>query len=193
MEMTMPFHIRGKDGTVRVEYAVNEDPRRWGNTLLGVAAPLRPDEVGKGFPLCRATVSFAGEGYAAVMAWIQILRFHGAQNGVLVDQPPQLEGSGMPYVYWGPCPSFFDNPFTTTRGVHWTADAFLVISPDAVMTRVVQPVCGFSWGYSTEGEQTAALPLTPLDPAAWPAACAILREQYPTWEFRDEWAAEQEQ
>ncbi|HKB48882.1 MAG TPA: hypothetical protein VKC57_14360 [Ktedonobacterales bacterium] len=98
MEMAIPFRIRGKDGTVRVEYAINEDPRRWGNTLLGVGAPLRPEEVGKGFPLCRATVSFAGEGYAAVMAWIQILRFSGASNGVLVDQPPQLEGSGMPYV-----------------------------------------------------------------------------------------------
>jgi hypothetical protein len=188
MEMTIPFRIRGKDGAVRVEYAVNDDPRRWGNTLLGVAD--QPD-VGKGFPLCRATVTFAGEGYAAVMAWIQILRFSGASNGVLVDQPPQLEGSSMPYVYWGPCPSFFDNPFTTTRGVHWTADAFLVISPDTVMTRVVQPICGFSWGYSTEGEQTTALPLTGLDPAAWPAACAILRTQYPHWEFRDEWAAEQ--
>src|SRR5258708_30810820 len=109
----------------------------------------------------------------------------GMRPGASSDVHPDSQ-----YVYWGPCPSFFDNPFTTTRGVHWTADAFLVISPDAVMTRVVQPVCGFHWGYSTEGEQTAALPLAPLDPAAWPAACAILREQYPHWEFRDEWAAE---
>jgi hypothetical protein len=191
MELTIPFRIRGKDGAVHVEYAINEDPRRWGNVLLGVGAPLNGEEVGQGFPLCRATVTFAGEGYAAVMAWIQILRFSGASNGVLVDQPPQLEGSGMPYVYWGPCPAFFDNPFTTTRGVHWTADAFLVVSPDAVMTRVVQPICGFSWGYSTEGEQTHALPLTGLDPAAWPSACAILRPRYTHWEFRDEWAAEQ--
>lgn len=190
MELTIPFRIRGKDGVVRVEYAVNEDPERWGNTLLGVAEPLKSEEIGRGFPLCRATVTFAGEGYAAVMAWIQILRFSGASNGVLVDQPPQLEGSGMPYVYWGPCPSFFDNPFTTTRGVHWTADAFLVVSPDAVMTRVVQPICGFSWGYSTEGEETRALPLTVVNPDAWPAACAILRPQYPQWEFRDEWASE---
>lgn len=190
MEMTIPFRIRGTDGEVRVEYLINEDPRRWGNTLLEGAAQLSGEEIGRGFPVCRATVTYAGEGYAAVMAWIQILRFSGTQNGVLVDQPPQLEGSGMPYVYWGPCPAFFDNPFTTSRGVHWTADAFLVVSPDAVMTRVVQPVCGFSWGYSTEGEETRALPLTAIDSAAWPAACAILRPRYPHWEFREEWATE---
>jgi hypothetical protein len=93
----------------------------------------------------------------------------------------------MPYVYWGPCPPFFDNPFTTTRGVHWIADAFLVASPDTVMTRVVQPICGFSWGYSTEEAETRALPLVNIDPAAWPAACAILRPQYPDWQFLDEW------
>jgi hypothetical protein len=190
MELTIPFRLCGYEGAVRVEYAVNQDPRRWGNTLLGVPEPLKGEEVGRGFPLCRATVTFAGEGYAAIMAWIQILRFSGASNGVLVDQPPQLEGSGMPYVYWGPCPSFFDNPFTTTRGVHWTADAFLVASPDAVMTRVVQPVCGFTWGYSTEAEETRALPLAVIDRAAWPAACAILRPRYPQWGFRDDWAAE---
>lgn len=191
MELLIPFRVRGKDGAVRVEYLVNDDAQRWGNTLLGQIPGVSGEEVGRGFPLCRATVTFAGEGYAAVMAWIQLLRFSGATNGVLVDQPPQLEGSGMPYVYWGPCPAFFDNPFTTTRGVHWTADAFLVISPDAVMTRVVQPVCGFSWGYSTEDKETRALPLTRVDPAAWPAACAVLRPQYPHWEFREEWATEQ--
>lgn len=87
-------------------------------------------------------------------------------------------------------PSIFDHPFTTTRGIHWTADAFLVVSPDAVMTRVVQPVCGFTWGYSTEGEETRALLLTRIDPAAWSAACAILRPRYPQWEFREEWVSE---
>ncbi|HEX5547691.1 MAG TPA: hypothetical protein VFX24_09780 [Ktedonobacterales bacterium] len=190
MDMTIPFRLREKDGAVHVEYGINEEPRRWGNTLLGLTVPLdgvESEEVGKGFPICRATVTFAGEGYASAMAWIQILRFSGASNGVLVDQPPQLEGTGMPYVYWGPCPSFFDNPFTTTRGVHWTADAFLVASPDAVMTRVVQPICGFSWGYSTEEAETRALPLVSIAPAAWPAACAILRPQYPDWQFLDEW------
>jgi hypothetical protein len=70
------------------------------------------------------------------------------------------------------------------------ADAFLVITPDAVMTRVVQPICGFRWGYSTEGERTLALPLTPLDPAAWPVARAVLQARYPRWEFRPNWAGE---
>ncbi len=186
MELTIPFHIRGKDGVVRVTYTVNEDPPRWGNPLLGFADEL-PD-AGRDFPVCQASVTFAGEGYASVMGWIQILRFHGTENGVLVDQPPQLEGTDMPYVYFGPSASFFDNPFTDQRGVHWTAEAFLVISPDAVMTRVVQPVCGFRWGYSTEGERTAALPLARVERETWLAACAVLRERYARWTFLETWA-----
>ena len=83
----------------------------------------------------------------------------------------------MPYLCFGPSPSFFDNPFTDQRGMHWIAETFLVISPDAVMTRVVQPVCGFRWGYSTEGERTAVLPLA-LWSSAWLAACEVLRERY---------------
>lgn len=35
MELTILFRIRGKDGAVRVEYAVKEGPRRRGHTLLG--------------------------------------------------------------------------------------------------------------------------------------------------------------
>ena len=219
MELTIPFRMRSNDGAVRVTYTVNEDPQRWGNPLLSLSdqrsavrpqwgtpppsrsaedqrsavPPSRSEEglpdVGKGFPVCHAMVAFAGEGYASVMGWIQILRFHGAANGVLVDQPPQLEGTDMPYVYFGPCPSLFDNPFTTQRGVHWTAEAFLVISPDAVMTRVVQPVCGFRWGYSTEGELTLALPLAEIEPAAWLDACTVLRERYPSWTFLETWAS----
>jgi hypothetical protein len=86
LELVIPFRVRGHDGAVHVEYGINEDPQRWGNRLLGVTEPLNGAEVGRGFPLCRATVTFAGEGYAAVMAWIQMLRFSGATNGVLVDQ-----------------------------------------------------------------------------------------------------------
>jgi len=185
MELTIPFSIRDDEGEVRVSYGVNEDPARWGNLLLGFDALPDP---GKGFPTCSASVTFGGEGYASVMGWIQILRFTGASNGVLVDQPPQLERTDMPYVYFGPNPSFFDNPFTDQRGVHWVAEAFLVISPDAVMTRVVQPVCGFSWGYSTEGERTAALPLAQIDATLWLAACEVLRERYPSWTFLEAWA-----
>jgi len=187
MELRIPFRARGHDGVVTVEYEVNENPQRWGNPLLGFGDP--PD-IGKGFPVCRATVAYDGEGYASVMGWIQILRFHGTENGEIIDLPPQLAESEMPYVYWGPYPSFFDNPFTNKKGVHWTADAFLVVSPDAVMTRVVQPVCGFHWGYSTEGDETSALPLTLVDPDAWVFARMLLRERYRQWEFRAEWANE---
>ena len=185
MDLMIPFHIRDDDGEVRVSYEVNEDPARWGDLLLGFNELPDP---GKGFPVCSASVAFEGEGYNTAMGWIQILRFTGQEEGVLVDQPPQLAGVDMPYLSFGPTPSFFDNPFTDQHGMHWIAETFLVISPDAVMTRVVQPVCGFSWGYSTEGERTAALPLAQVDEARWLAACEVLRERYPSWTFLETWA-----
>ncbi len=185
MDLTIPFHIRDDEGEVRISYEVNEDPARWGALLLGFNDLPDP---GKGFPTCTARVAFGGEGYAAAMGWIQILRFTGAEEGVLVDQPPQVAGVDMPYLCFGPNPSFFDNPFTDQHGMHWIAETFLVISPDAVMTRVVQPVCGFSWGYSTEGERTALLPLALVDAAQWLAACEVLRERYPSWTFLEAWA-----
>jgi hypothetical protein len=37
MELVIPFRSRSKDGAVRVEYSINEDPQRWGNGLLGPA------------------------------------------------------------------------------------------------------------------------------------------------------------
>lgn len=128
-------------------------------------------------------MSFPGEGYTAYMGWIQIARLSGARNSVLVDQSPQLEGTGMPYVCWGLCPTFFDNPYTNLGKMDFRADTFLVTTPDVAMTRVIQPVCGFSWGYSKTGREIRSLPLTMIDNNGWQSACVILRPQYPRWEF----------
>ncbi len=34
----------------------------------------------------------------------------------------------------------------------WEAHSFLCISPDAVLTRQVQAIAGFSWGFTITGD-----------------------------------------
>ncbi len=186
--LTIPFRLHGHSGLVSVRSQINKDPQRWGNTLLGEPKPpLKRANIGRGFPLCHATVSYEGEGYAACMGWIQVLRFSGTGPGTLVDQAPQMKHSRVPFASWGPCPAFFDSPHTDTPGIDWTAHTFLVASPDTVMTRTVQLVCGFSWGWSTSAKgPPTAKPLTRVGPRAWSAACAILRPRYPDWKFLDD-------
>lgn len=141
--------------------------------------------VARGFPVVRASIEYEGEGYGAVMAWIQVIRYRigDADEQVEVDQPPQLHESGMPYCFWGPNPSFFDAPSMARDAVLWTADAFLTATPDAAMTRVVRPVCGFRWGYEVAGGRPEPLPLVEAPPDAWESAREVLDERYPGWEF----------
>lgn len=181
-QLRVPFRLRELDGSVSVEIAANEDPRRWGYPLLGLDYP---PEKALGFPVCRASVAYLGEGYGAFMAWIQIVRYHAGdgEETVLVDTAPQLSGSGMPYYAWGTNPSFFDAPSTTQGGTVWMADAFLTASPDALMTRAIEPLCGFSWGYTTPGERPNLLPPVPVEPAAWSSARSVLTTRYPSWNF----------
>ncbi len=119
------------------------------------------------------------------MEWVQVVRYRIGDSGeeTLVDKPPQLFDDGSPYCFWGPNPTFFDAPATTHQNMRWTAHAFLTFSPDAVMSKVVQPVCGFSWGYEVVGEEIKVLPLEQLEPAAWSPAQAVLQDRYPAWDF----------
>jgi len=194
MNMIVPFHVRGYNGTVNIDYDVNNDPYHWGYALLSGSESSQLEysiDMAKGFPICHASVAFEGEGYNAHFGWVQIIRYHGTENGAFVDKPPQLAEVDMPYCYWGPCPTFFDAPSTTQKGIIWTADAFLVMSPDALMTQIIQPICGFHWGYTTQNEHPMSLPLTQVNVDAWTQACVILQEQYPHWIFKSNWAHEQ--
>ncbi len=91
--LTVPFRLRGRDGCVEVEYGANEDPERWGYGLLGLGYPT---EEAKGFPVCQARVTYAGEGYNTAMAWIQAIRYGAGSGGetVSVDTAPQLADAG---------------------------------------------------------------------------------------------------
>ena len=86
--MVIPFRLRGLEGHVEVGYATNDDPRRWGYPLLEGALGFAAEQA-RGFPVVSATVAYPGEGFAAAMGWIQLVRWleEGADETVIVDKP----------------------------------------------------------------------------------------------------------
>jgi hypothetical protein len=177
------FELRGTPGTVRVRSGVNEDPRRWGYHVLEM-----PDlvERSRGFPVVEATVEHPAEGYAAVMGWLQVARYRepGEDEEVFVDVAPQLQGGGVPWMSFGVRPAYFDAPSTTSDEAAFRADVFLAVTPDAVMTPVAEPLCGFSWGYDVAAGVPAPVALTPAGPERWAAMAPALAAGFPKWTFR---------
>src|SRR3954452_9550753 len=170
-------------GTVRVRYGVNDDPRRWGYHVLGMEYDF---ERARGFPVIEAAVEHTAVGYAAVMGWVQVAWYREprADEEVFVHVAPQLRVTGMPWFLFGVRPYFFDAPSTASDDAEFRADAFLAASPDAVMTPVVEPLCGFSWGYDVTAGTPAATELTPAGPARWAAMVPVLAGACPAWTFR---------
>jgi hypothetical protein len=186
---TIEFELRGRPGRVVVRYGTNDDPERWGYPLLGLDALV---EISRGFPVVQADVEIDVEGYGAELAWIQVVRMTDLDSGeseALVDLAPQLSGLELPYVSFGVRPSFFDAPSTTGRNVDWDAHAFLAVSPDCVMTRRVQLLCGFSWGYRVRNSKPTPVALERLNRRFWVLDLAFLRDQYRSWTFGDAAAA----
>jgi hypothetical protein len=200
VEKAFPFTLGGEQGAVTVEFQQNDDPDRWGYRVLELPWPW---SLAKGLPVIQARVSTPLEGYAAVMAWIQIVRIHVAETSASlvpggekppagdhtwVDGPPQLRGLGVPFVSFGPSASLSDAPASTESEIRFIADSFLTASPDAVVSRRSAACFGLRWGYATRGDEPAELiEPTPLNPHDWEEALPILRETYPDWIFDPGW------
>jgi hypothetical protein len=103
-------------------------------------------------------VEYAAKGYLGFLGWIQVVDYvvmKGSNTEEVVvapDVPPQLRDANTPYMSYGIEPRLFDAPAFTEKNVDWTARAFLTCTPDLLMTPVVEPLCGCSWGYTvTDG------------------------------------------
>jgi hypothetical protein len=200
MTETFPFTLHGRDGTVTATCDRNDDPERFGYSILGLPWPA---SLATGLPVLRAEVAFAGEGYLAVMGWIQVVRITvfdsstslvpdgekaPAGDHVWLDLPPSLSGLGVPFVSFGPCPELIDAPSSTESDTRFVADSFLTASPDGLMSRRSQPFFGLRWGYSTErGREPELIAPTALGAGSWRAALPTLRGELPDWTFLEEW------
>jgi hypothetical protein len=184
----MGFVLRGDEGTIRVRYGTNDDPRRWGYEVL--QQDWYRAELVRGFPVMEASVEHPAEGYAADMGWIQVVRYQVRDPGeagdvTVLDVPPQLSETDSPYLAFGVRPTAFDAPAIGARDVTWRARTFLTFTPDAVISRVIAPLGRFTWGYDVVDGVVAIVPIAVAGPDEWIDVLPALRERFPTWTFLD--------
>jgi hypothetical protein len=178
----IPFVARGIPGRALIRYEINDDPSRWGYRLVELPFDI---ECARGRPVLEATVDYRAEGYAAQLGWIQIIRYGvpGGAEVAMVDAPPQLADAGIPWAAWGVRPTLFDAPSTSELEFRFRAQTFLAMSPDAVMTKVVEPLCGFSWGYNVYDGVPAVAPVVVNGLSGWRGARELLVSHCPGWAF----------
>jgi hypothetical protein len=189
---SMTFDLRGATGTVELTLSRNEDPPFWGYDLLGLDFDF---DVARGFPVIEGRVSFPRRGYAGNVGWIQVVEYSvrrssGETESVVVapDVAPQLRDANTPYFSFGIEPQLFDAPSFTERDVHWDARALVTYTPDCLMTRVVEPLCGCHWGYVIEDGVVRPKELRAASVADWEKARERLEARLPMWTFGgDRW------
>jgi hypothetical protein len=186
---TIPFLLRDSHGEVTVEYGRNDDPLRWGHDVLGLDW-FNVERI-RGFPVVEATVTYPAEGYRAYMGWLQVLRYDVRDPGEevqteIVDVAPQLAEVDLPYLAFGIRPTLFDAPCTDATSISWAASSFLAYSPDAVMSKSLKAVCGFTWGFRVEDRARILTSLRVATGDDWAAALSVLTERFPAWTFDED-------
>jgi hypothetical protein len=178
----VPFSLRGICGLIAVSVTRNTDPDAIGYSLLTGG---RSTDAARGFPVCCAMVTYPAEGYAAMFGWTQMVRStDSAPDRFEMDPIALYQQIPTPYAWFGVRPELFDAPSRDSRyDMTWEAHSFLCVSPDAVLTRHVQAIAGFSWGFTIKQQDiTFALPAA-LGPEAWDSHLDLLTTDYPDWIF----------
>ena len=179
----IPFTLRGIPGSIEMSIGENLDPRLVGYELLTGGLPA---DTARGFPICRASVRYAADGYASVFGWTQMVRSTDASDRFEMDPIAIYESVATPYAWFGVKPEAFDAPSRESRyEMDWEAHCFLCVSPDAVLTKHVQAVAGFSWGFKVTQSDIAFAPPRILGVNDWNGHLPLLRHCYPTWRFAE--------
>jgi hypothetical protein len=180
--LRVPFSLRSISGLISVSVTANTDPRAIGYSLLTGGLPV---DAARGFPVCRATVTYPAQGYAAVFGWTQMVRSADSAPGKFEMDPLSLyRQMPTPFAWFGVRPELFDAPSRESRhDMTWEAHSFLCVSPDAVLTRHVQAIAGFSWGFTISQHDITPAPPAMLGPEAWDSHLDLLRTDYPDWIF----------
>jgi hypothetical protein len=180
--LEIPFALRATRGSIEVSINENVDPQSIGYHLL--TGPLAA--AARGFPICRANVRYAADGYASVFGWTQMVRSSDATDDFEMDPIAIYDGVATPYAWFGLKPEAFDAPSRDSRyDLDWDAHCFLCVSPDAVLTREVQAVAGFSWGFTVSRSKIRFAPPRVLNADHWNSHLPLLRRSYPEWRFAE--------
>jgi hypothetical protein len=148
----LEFTLRQLPGFVDVTLVPNLEPE-----ALGCRA------AGFGFPVCTATVSFEGRGYAAALGWIQLVRStdgSGPCGQFEMDPYEPLGTLPHPFCWFGFAPTLFDAPSRVRRDdLDWTAHSFLAFIGEPHEVRVI---LGFSWGFVVREQAVVIEDAAPL-------------------------------
>jgi len=176
--LRIPFSLRGIGGLINISISRNTEPEAIGYTVLSYGLPA---DFARDFPVCRATVSYPADGYAAIFGWTQLVRStDNASGGFEMDPIAIYRDVATPFAWYGMRPELFDAPSRDPRAnMDWEAHSFLCISPDAVLTRQVRAITGFSWGFTITGDQIDLTQPAMLDPQAWNEHLDLLRTDCP--------------
>jgi hypothetical protein len=174
--------LRGISGLIAVSVTRNTDPDALGYSLLTGGLPTDP---ARGYPVCRAEVTYPAQGYAAVFGWTQMVRStDSAPDRFEMDPIALYQQVPTPYAWFGVRPELFDAPSRGSRhDMTWEARSFLCVAPDAVLTRRVQAIAGFSWGFTINHQDITFARPAALGPHAWDGHLNLLRTSYPDWIF----------
>ena len=157
--LRIPITLHGISGLIAVSITRSTDPDALGYLLLTGG---QPTDAACGFPVCRATVTYPAEGYAAMFGWTQMVRSTDSDPDRFEMDPIALYRQVLtPYAFFGVRPELFDAPSRDSKyDMDWLAHSFLCVSPDAVLTRHVQAIAGFTWA-SPSVITTSRLPCGP--------------------------------
>jgi hypothetical protein len=171
--MQLEFILRDLPGRVEVELTPNQDPESLG---------CRPS--GRGFPVCVATISYAGRGYAAMLGWIQVVRSTNGRSGAGNFELDPYEPLGLlsnPFCWFGLTPTLFDAPSRRTlEDLSWTAHSFLCFIGQP---REARAILGFSWGFNVREGSIMMEAAATVAPATWDGHLPLLHGEYPSWQF----------
>jgi hypothetical protein len=170
----LDFRLLDASGWVDVELEPNTNPE-------ALACP----PFAKGFPVCTAIVTYAGEGYKAALGWVQLVRStDGAGKEFELDPFEPLGRSPHPFCFYGFAPTLFDAPARRSReDMDWGAETFLCFVPMAARRQEVRAILGFSWGFSIQKKAISLTPLALLAPMEWNKHRALLGREHPAWSF----------
>jgi hypothetical protein len=176
------FALRGISGLIAISVTANTDPDAIGYSLLTGG---QPTDAARGFPVCRAIVTYPAEGYAATFGWTQMVRStDSAPDRFAMDPIALYQQIRTPYAFFGGHPELFDAPSRDSRyDMAWEAHSFLRVAPDAVLTRHAQAIAGVSWGFTIDRHTITFAQPAALGPETWDNHLDLLKSSYPAWTF----------
>lgn len=171
----LAFSLGGLQGVVSIHLERNDDPASVGSS-----------EGSAGLPMCTARVQPTSQGYNAMCGWIQLVRStDNASGGQQFEMDPfgPFTDTGSPYAFYGLAATLFDAPGRETRDdLDWTAHAWLARTE--LNSRLVEPVVGFSWGFSIRDQQPLLSAAGELAKSDWAQHVPpLLQRQHPGWAF----------